>query len=167
MPYRIRAAGRDDEPFLFEMLYEALFVPPGEPPLPRSTIERPDLARYAGGFGLQPGDAGRVADEGARRLGAAWLRLLPPDDPGYGFVEAGTPELSIAVIPARRGEGIGSGLLARLLEAVPRCSLSVDDRNPAVRLYERFGFEPVRRDGHAVVMLRRGRPAPTCGRRTV
>jgi len=31
-------------------------------------------------------------------------------------------------------------------------SLSVDHRNPAIRLYSRFGFLPVRRDGTSITM---------------
>jgi len=43
--------------------------------------------------------------------------------------------------------------MGRLLWSVTRCSLSVDDRNRAVRLYQRFGFEVVRTDGHSVTLL--------------
>ncbi|MBU1227046.1 MAG: GNAT family N-acetyltransferase [Actinobacteria bacterium] len=158
MEFSIRDATRADEPFLIEMLYQALFVPPGEPPLPPEIVDRPDLARYARGFGHQKGDQGWIAESpAAGLLGAAWVRQLPAEDPGYGFVDADTPELSIAVVPDRRSRGLGTALLGRLLGAVPRCSLSVDDRNAALRLYERCGFEVVSTDGHSLKMLR-----PSC-----
>lgn len=153
--FSIRRATEDDERFLVAMLYQALFVPPGEPPLPPEITDRPDLARYAHGFGSQPGDHGWIAEaEGGASIGAAWVRQLPADDPGYGFVDGSTPELSIAVVPAARSRGAGSALLESLLAEVPRCSLAVDDRNPAVRLYERRGFEVVSQSGHSLTMLR-------------
>jgi ribosomal protein S18 acetylase RimI-like enzyme len=87
-------------------------------------------------------------------LGAAWVRQLSGEEPGYGYVDDDTPELSVAVARRRRGRGVGTALLARLLESVPRCSLSVDDRNPAVRLYARFGFEVISVKEHSLTMLR-------------
>ncbi|MCP3938443.1 MAG: GNAT family N-acetyltransferase [Actinomycetia bacterium] len=80
------------------------------------------------------------------------------------FVSEGQPplpestvdELGIAVLEERRGRGIGTRLLDELLAISPRVSLSVDDRNPAIGLYERVGFEVVRRDAHSVTMLRSG-----------
>jgi len=150
----IRRATEDDERFLIAMLYQALFVPPGEPPLPPDITDRPDLARYAHGFGSRPGDHGWIAEtEDGESVGAAWVRQLPAENPGYGFVDGNTPELSIALVPAARSRGVGTALLERLLAEVPRCSLSVDDRNPAVRLYERCGFEVVSKDGHSLTML--------------
>ena len=151
----IRRATEDDEHVLIAMLYLALFVPPGEPPLPPDITDRSDLARYAHGFGSRPGDHGWIAEtEDGESVGAAWVRQLPAEDPGYGFVDGNTPELSIALVPAARSRGVGTALLERLLAEVPRCSLSVDDRNPAVRLYERCGFEVVSHDGHSLTMLR-------------
>ena len=74
---------------------------------------------------------------------------------GYGYVDDDTPELSIALDPPARGIGLGGRLLESLFEEVPRCSLSLDVRNPAVGLYRRWGFQEVRRDGeHSLVMLR-------------
>lgn len=109
----IRAASPDDQPFISEMQYLALFVPPGDPPWPPGVLDDPAIARYHVGFGTRPGDVGVIAEPNDRRpLGA-------------------------------------------LLERVPRLSLSVDARNPAMRLYERLGFGVVRRDDHHVVMLRR------------
>lgn len=80
-------------------------------------------------------------------------------DRGYGYVDDATPELSIALLPAYRGRGIGSQLLARLLEQAQGCcpgvSLSVSAGNPARRLYERFGFEIVAERGSSLTMLKR------------
>jgi GNAT superfamily N-acetyltransferase len=76
-------------------------------------------------------------------VGAAWLRCFPASEPGYEFVDERTPELSIAVLPAHRGKGIGSRLMERLLQGVDSTSLSCDQANPSWRLYVRLGFEPL------------------------
>ncbi|HEU4840863.1 MAG TPA: GNAT family N-acetyltransferase [Ilumatobacteraceae bacterium] len=152
----MRAARPDDEPFLREMLYAALFVPPGAAPFPRAVLAEPAIARYVEGFG-RAGDRGVVAEDAdGRAIGAAWVRRFTAEAPGYGFVDAATPELTVAVIPARRGAGVGAAMLAALLHDVGRCSLSVDQRNAATHLYRRLGFDVVRRDGHSLTMLRVG-----------
>jgi GNAT superfamily N-acetyltransferase len=61
----------------------------------------------------------------------------------YGFVDERTPELSVAVLAAHRGKGIGSRLVDGLLQGVRATSLSCDPANPAWRLYVRLGFEPL------------------------
>lgn len=136
----IRMATAADEPFLWEMLYLALHVPPGQPPLPRSVLRQPALAQYVSGWPTKPGDRGLVALVGGEPVGAAWLRMFPASDPGYGFVDESIPELSVAVLPDYRGNGIGSRLLDTLLHDVPAVSLSCDPANPAWRLYLRLGF---------------------------
>lgn len=155
--FSLRTATADDEAFLVEMLYAALFVPPGADPFPRSVIESPDLAPYASGFGTAHGDVGVVAElADGTPIGAAWGRLPTPDHPGFGYVDDDTPELSIAVAADHRGRGVGTALLTELLDAAPRMCLSVDNRNPAVRLYERFGFIPVSSGRDGMTMLRPG-----------
>ncbi len=84
----------------------------------QSVLARPELAHYVTGW-PRPGDIGMVAEDGPP-VGAAWLRLLPEQDPGYGFVDEQTPELSIGVVPTQRGRGIGSLLLEALIEAARR-----------------------------------------------
>jgi GNAT superfamily N-acetyltransferase len=158
MTPEMRPATAADEAFVTEMQYEAFFVPPGGDPFPRSVLDEPAIRPYHVDFGTRPGDVGVIAvdvddvdDDDDRQVGAAWVRHVH----GYGFVDERTPELGVAVVADRRGEGIGSALLTALFERVPRCSLSCDERNPAMRLYEHFGFETVRRDGeHTVVMVR-------------
>ena len=157
MEFRIRPLTIDDEAFLWEMLYQALFVPPGQPPFPRELVNEPEIRRYVEGWGAD-GDLGVVAICATSQtpVGAAWLRLLRADESGYGWVDDETPELTIAVLPASRCKGIGTELLARLIEAArahyPAISLSVAAENPARGLYERFGFTTVAWDDHALTM---------------
>ena len=89
----------------------------------------------------------------AAAVGAAWLRFFPAFDPGYGFVDERTPELSVAVLAAHRGKGIGSLLVDRLLQGVEAASLSCDPANPAWRLYVRLGFVPLA-DGRTMLRMR-------------
>ncbi len=148
----IRPATPDDQTVISDMQYEALFVPNGAEPLPRSIVDEPNIRPYHAEFGASPGDIGRIArDDSGAPTGAAWVRQVE----GYGFVDHATPELSVAVVAGHRGAGVGTALLESLLAAVPRVSLSVDTRNPAMALYRRIGFELVRIDGeHTAVMLR-------------
>ena len=136
------------------MVYEALFIAPGADPFPRTVLDDPQIAHYAKAFG-RPGDQGLIAETSAgSAIGAAWVRRFSATDPGYGYVDEDTPELSIAVVQPSRGTGVGTALLTQLFVDVPRCSLSVDRRNPAVRLYERLGFETIGQSGDSLTMLR-------------
>ena len=126
--------------------------------MPRGDIDAP-VYRYVMNWG-RPGDAAVIALDAGHRVGAAWYRLFKQEEPGYGFVDEQTPELSIAVVPSRRGRGLGDGLLRALLDEARRngfgqISLSVEPENPALRLYERFGFQKVGESGGSWTMLAR------------
>lgn len=154
--FAIRRADHLDEAFLFEMLYQSLYAPDGSDPFPRSVLDAPEIADYALGFGTRPGDIGVIATGTVGdSIGAAWARLPFGEHRGYGYVDDDTPELSMAVVAAHRGNGVGTALLGGLLESVPEMSLSVDARNPALRLYTRFGFGIVGDDGNSFTMVRR------------
>jgi len=153
--FELRPAMPADETFLRSMVHAALFVPPGASPFPVTVLDEPAIRHYWAGFGRRPGDVGRIAEQASTAIGAAWVRRLTGDDPGYGHIDDDTPELTVAIATTRRGRGIGSALLDELLALVPRCSLSVDDRNPAVRLYDRHGFTVEATDGKSLTMLRR------------
>ena len=72
------------------------------------------VSRYVRGWG-RPGDTAVIALENGFPVGAAWYRLFTAAEPGYGFVDERTPELAIAVVPSKRGHGIGDQLLDALL----------------------------------------------------
>ena len=69
-----------------------------------------------------------------------------------------TPELSIAVLPQFRGQGLGTRLLEALTEAARghyrAVSLSVSRGNPAERLYRRAGFELAAEGDSSITMLK-------------
>ena len=54
--------------------------------------------------------------EAGHSVGAAWYRLFTSLNPGYGFVDGDTPELTLVVVPTKQGQGIGKQLLDAVLE---------------------------------------------------
>jgi len=151
----IRRGGRQDVRFLRDMLHHAYYWrerKPGEGPGP--------VALYVKGWG-RPGDTALIALEDAFPVAAAWYRLFRRDQPGYGFVDEETPELAIAVVPNRRGKGIGDALLEALFarakaEGHRALSLSIERDNDAlVSFYRKHGFELVAADGGDSVTMRR------------
>jgi ribosomal protein S18 acetylase RimI-like enzyme len=149
----IRRGSAADVPFMRSMLAHAYAwrVNAFEADIP--------LSRYVDNWG-RPGDVAVIAHETGNRVGAAWLRIFSPDEPGYGYVDDTTPELSIAVVPSRRRHGLGKELMDALLAAADGAgheavSLSVEADSPAVSFYERNGFESVREQEGGLVMRRR------------
>ena len=153
----IRRGGRQDVRFLRDMLHHAYYWrerQPGEGPGP--------VALYVKGWG-RVGDTALIAIEDGFPVGAAWYRLFRRELPGYGFVDEETPELAIAVVPSRRGRGIGDALLNALYERAKTdgrraVSLAVErDNEPLVSYYEqKHGFTRVDEDGTDSVTMRRG-----------
>ncbi len=120
--------------------------------------EPPPLSRYVVGWG-RAGDTALVAFDGTTHVavGAAWCRLFTAAEPGYGFIDEATPELTVAVVPSRRGEGIGQALLTAIVEqaradGVAAISMSAVRDTPAVALFEENGFRVIREHGTAVIM---------------
>ncbi|ORC15590.1 GNAT family acetyltransferase [Rothia nasimurium] len=108
---------------------------------------RPEFAHYTRYTPVR-GDFGIAAYQGEEPAGAAWALYLPADDPGYGFIDEATPEISLWVAEEHRGLGLGRALLKALIsEAAARnisqISLSVEADNLARNLYLSEGFTPV------------------------
>lgn len=159
MDWALREAGPSDIGFLREMLYKALYVHEGEDPFPESILDEPQLGHYFKDFGAAGGDLGVVAFDGEVPVGACWVRAFPRDAPGYGWVDDDVPELTVALTEPAKERGLGTTLIEMVLDhaaaqGVLRVSLSVDPRSPALRLYERLGFEPVGRSGTSITMVR-------------
>jgi GNAT superfamily N-acetyltransferase len=115
--------------------------------------ERPTY-RYVQNWG-RPGDAGVIALQGPHPAGAAWYRLFSERQPGFGFVDEQTPELTIAVVPNRRRHGTGKELLTALLERARSDgydAISLSAAKEQVPYYERFGFRSVTETPYAVTM---------------
>ena len=148
----IRKGDVRDVRFLRDMLHHAFYGRERH-----VSAEEQPVYRYVSSWG-RPGDAAVIALEDGFPVGAAWYRLFTRDEPGYGFVDERTPELAIAVVPSRRGRGHGDELLRALLERAraegyETISLSVERDNPALKLYERFGFRKVAEHGGVWTML--------------
>jgi len=146
----LRPVDRHDVRFLRDMLRHAYHWRLSE------EAERP-VYRYVRNWG-RPGDAGVIAMDGPHAYGAAWYRLFTASEPGFGFVDEKTPELTIAVVPSRRGKGAGRELLEALLDRArasgyKAVSLSTDAGQ--VQWYEGFGFQTVAESPHAVTMIAR------------
>ncbi|MGC5616816.1 GNAT family N-acetyltransferase [Georgenia sp. Z1491] len=157
-PWSVRPADADDAGHLWRALAHAAGWRSGDVPV-AGLRDDDALARYVDGWTPDQGGVVAVDDDGTV-LGAAWLRLMPAVRPGYGFVAEDVPELSMGVEPPARGGGVGSALLAVLLERARRdgrraVSLSVErDNSTARRLYERAGFVRIGGAGGADTLLR-------------
>jgi GNAT superfamily N-acetyltransferase len=150
----LRPVSIADLTFLGEMTLLAAFRPG---PLPEGASEMPRVTRWSADWG-RPGDAGVIAWHDGERVGAAWCRvladLLARDAEGRPL-----PELAIAVVPDHQAHGVGARLLDGLARAAfevghTAVSLTVNSKNPALRLYERAGFQVVARDGDRLTMVK-------------
>jgi len=142
---RIRELEPADADFLGAMLYEAIYWDPAKERLPAEfVLAHPAVTIFHAGWG-RPGDTGFVAEVDGEPAGVVWYRFFTEAEHGEGFVDEATPELAISVADGQRGKGIGGDLMAAIAEraradGLERLSLSVDDDNPAKRLYGRLGY---------------------------
>ena len=157
---QLRPGTPTDLSFLEEMLFEAFFwdASTDRPRLAsfRNTME---FSKLLAGWG-RPGDRAIIAEQSGSPIGAAWLRLWTPDLHSYGFVDATTPEIAMAVRPDYRSKGVGRRLLAALVQTaradgLPAVSLSVSPSNFARKLYECAGFRKVGESGASWTLLLR------------
>ena len=145
--------------FLKEMLYEALFVPPGQPKFPKSIIENPDINKYIINWNEREDDLAIVGTLNDELVGAIWGRKFKEENKGYGFVDENTPEISMAVKAEFRNQGIGTNLLNQIEKefieiGITKLSLSVNKQNPAKKLYERCGYKVFEEQETAITMIK-------------
>lgn len=150
----IRAMQPEEYPLLREFLYQAIFLPEGTVPPSRSVIDLPELQIYIADFGTQFGDHCLAAEVNGNIVGTVWSRIMAD----YGHIDKDTPSLAISLLPEYRGQGIGTKLLNDLLSLLcekgfRQVSLSVQKKNPAVRLYKRAGFQILEEKGTEYLMF--------------
>ena len=152
--YAIREIRKDEVELLKDFLYEAIFIPEGVTPPPRSILDQPELRVYTDDFGSRKGDHCLVADCNGKEVGAVWTRIM--DD--YGHVDDDTPSLAISLYEEYRGKGIGTQIMAKMLgllkkQGFKRASLAVLKANYAVKIYERVGFQTVDENEQEYIMV--------------
>ncbi|MCH1981226.1 GNAT family N-acetyltransferase [Ruminococcus sp. OA3] len=154
MTYTIRRIQKSEYPLLNDFLYEAIFVPDGVEPPPRSILMSPDLQVYVDHFGESKDDIGLVTEVDEKIVGAVWVRIM--DD--YGHVDDRTPSFAISLYKEYRGLGIGTAMMRAMLTLLKhrgykRASLAVQKANYAVKMYLRVGFRVVEDRGEEFVMV--------------
>ena len=151
----LRSLRDDEKELLQDFLYEALFVPEGADPFPRSIIYKPELSIYYEEFGSKSDDNCIVAEVDGKVVGAVWARIM--DD--YGHVDEETPSLAISLYEEYRGKGYGTAMMKKMLDILRekgyrKVSLSVQKANRAVRLYESLGFKVLIDKDDEYIMVR-------------
>ena len=88
MNYYIRKIEKKDQAFLYDMLYQAIYIEPGSKPIKYDILNLPEIKKYVDGWGKKT-DYGFLAVEveTEKKIGAAWLRLIK----GYGYINNDIP----------------------------------------------------------------------------
>ncbi len=138
---------------LEDFLYEAVFIPEGVAPPPKTIVKNEDLQVYVRDFGLLPDDKCLVAEADTKIVGAVWCRIMND----YGHIDDDTPSLAISLYKEYRNQGIGTELLRRMIlllrqSGYKRVSLSVQKANYAARMYLNAGFKVVNENPEEYIM---------------
>ncbi len=154
MEYTIRKMTEQEYPLLNDFLYEAIFIPHGIEPPPRTIIASPELQIYIDRFGALEDDHALVAETKGKIIGAVWVRMIND----YGHIDDKTPSLAISLYKEYRGQGIGTAMMKEMLSFLQaygyeRVSLSVQKDNYAAGMYRKIGFEIVKEREDEWIML--------------
>lgn len=153
MDYVIREMKKEEYCLLDSFLYEAIYIPDGIEPPPKSIIDCPELQEYIVEFGKRKSDKALVAEIQGNVVGAIWVRIMND----YGHIDNDTPSLAMSVYKKYRGLGIGTSLLKQLLSVerlagYSKISLSVQKNNYAVKMYKKIGFTVVDENSEEYIM---------------
>lgn len=153
MDYTIREIQKQEYLLLDHFLYEAIFVPEGIEPPPKTIITSPELQVYVARFGEAKDDHGLVAEVEGKIVGAVWVRIMND----YGHIDDKTPSLAISLDKEYRGLGIGTAMMKEILVLLKthgyrQVSLSVQKANYAAKMYQKVGFEILRENEDEYIM---------------
>lgn len=143
---------------LEDMLYEAIYQPDEENPIPRSIVKVPEVYAYIKDFGKLKDDYCFVADFNGKIIGAVWVRIINGEIKGYGNIDDETPEFAISLFKEYRNKGIGTMLMDKMIDYLRKrgykqTSLNVKKENYAVKLYKKLGFELIEESKNDYLML--------------
>ena len=138
---------------LSHFLYQAIYIPNGIEPPPKSIINCPELQEYIIDFGKRKHDKALVAEIQENVVGAIWVRIMND----YGHIDNDTPSLAMSIYKEYRRLGIGTSLLKQLLSVerlagYSKISLSVQKSNYAVKMYKKAGFTVVDENSKEYIM---------------
>ena len=150
----IREMQSAEYPLLEEFLYQAIFQRDMDNLIPRSEIYKPEVKVYIENFGELSEDYCLCAEAGEKIVGAVWVRNIE----GFGSIDDQTPEFSISLLPAYRGQGIGTQLMQAMLKYLTQAgytkiSLAVQKDNYALRMYLNVGFRIVDENQEEFIMV--------------
>ena len=154
MNYTIREMKQEEYALLNDFLYEAIYIPEGAEPPPRSVVSLPELQEYIVDFGTRKHDRALAAEVQGQIVGVVWVRIMND----YGHIDDDTPSLAMSIYQEYRGLGIGTALLKALLSTLkskgyPKVSLSVQKANYAVKVYQTAGFHVVSENEEEYIMV--------------
>ena len=154
MEYTIRKIQKQEYPLLDNFLYEAIFIPEGIEPPPKTIITSPELQVYVERFEESKDDWGLVAEVDGKIVGAVWVRIMND----YGHIDDATPSLAISLYKEYRGFGIGTAMVKEILTLLKshgyrQVSLSGQKANYAAKMYLKIGFEIVRESEEEYIMV--------------
>ncbi len=154
MNYNIRKIKKEELNFLSDFLYEAIFIPEGVAPPPKSIIEQPELQLYIKNFGEEKDDICFVAEVDGKIAGAVWVRVMND----YGHIGDGIPSFAISLYKEYRNHGIGTQLMLTMLnelkmQGYKKTSLAVQKANYAVKMYKKVGFEIIDENEEEYIMV--------------
>ena len=154
MDYIIREMRSEEYCLLSDFLYEAIYIPDGIEPPPKSVIDCPELQEYIIEFGNRKHDKALVAEIQGNIVGAIWVRIMND----YGHIDEETPSLAISLLKEYRNYGIGTNLMEQMLKKLKmqgykQVSLSVQKMNYAVHMYLKVGFEIVDENDEEYIMI--------------
>jgi ribosomal protein S18 acetylase RimI-like enzyme len=152
MKITFRTAGESDRQLLFELYAstreaELALVPWTEPQ--KLAFVQMQFAAQAHSYAeTHPHAVHEIIVCDGRDCGRLYLSRLPES----------FHILDITIAPASRSAGIGTRVLAEIVDEADRVgkpvSIYVEETNPSVRFFRRFGFEVARQDGFQLFLNR-------------
>lgn len=154
MKYTIRELRQTETSLLNDFLYEAIVIPEGIDPPPKTIIQRPEIQVYVENFGDREDDIALVAEVDGMVVGAVWARIMND----YGHIDDETPSLAISLYKDYRNYGLGTEMMFQIINKLrskgySKISLAVQKANYAVKMYRKVGFEVFNENDEEDIMI--------------